>query len=176
MLYDPAHQRPESSAVGVFKEYIMTKKPKTQAQLDRATDLRLQKSYGITLEEYNRLLEDGGGKCWICSTEPGTRRLHVDHDHAYKKSRIISERSGDGWTLWTIYNGQTFDGFGKKKSEAKQSLLRKMKRASVRGLLCASCNRGLRFYRDCPEIFRKAALYLDEFSEGSITRSLEERI
>ena len=98
----------------------MSKKPKTQAQLDRATDLRLQKSYGITLEEYNLLLKEGDGRCWICATEPGTRRLHVDHDHAYKKSQIISEREGDGWLLWVNYNGEIYLGHGKKKSEAKQ--------------------------------------------------------
>lgn len=36
---------------------------------------------GITLEEYEHLLELQGGGCGICGAEPKTRRLDVDHDH-----------------------------------------------------------------------------------------------
>jgi hypothetical protein len=36
---------------------------------------------GLTLDDYNRLLEAQGGVCAICGGKPKTRRLHVDHDH-----------------------------------------------------------------------------------------------
>ena len=48
---------------------------------DRRRDTEYQKRYGITLEDYNLLLEHQGGKCGICLKPPGSRRLAVDHDH-----------------------------------------------------------------------------------------------
>lgn len=43
---------------------------------------QLQKAYGITLEEYDRLLTAQGNVCAICNgKQQGTRSLAVDHDH-----------------------------------------------------------------------------------------------
>lgn len=39
------------------------------------------RKYGITLEDYNRMLEAQGGHCAICPRVPGTKRLPVDHNH-----------------------------------------------------------------------------------------------
>jgi hypothetical protein len=44
----------------------------------RATKI---KRHGITLDEFDRMVEDRGGRCDICGVIPD-RRLHVDHDHA----------------------------------------------------------------------------------------------
>ena len=43
----------------------------------------LKKTYGITLEQYDEMLEEQGNGCAICGTEePGGRgRFHVDHCH-----------------------------------------------------------------------------------------------
>jgi len=38
--------------------------------------------YGITTEDYERMLDAQGGGCAACGARPGKRRLHVDHDHA----------------------------------------------------------------------------------------------
>ena len=47
---------------------------------DRAGHLR--RRYGITLEDYDRMLETQGGGCAICGRPPRTDiSLHVDHDH-----------------------------------------------------------------------------------------------
>lgn len=43
----------------------------------------LERNYGITLAEYNEMLDDQGGGCFICgrtAAEEG-KRLGVDHDH-----------------------------------------------------------------------------------------------
>lgn len=40
------------------------------------------KKYGITVEQYDCLLEAQGGVCAICGAAPGKRRLDVDHCHA----------------------------------------------------------------------------------------------
>lgn len=36
--------------------------------------------YGITVEDYDVLLAEQGGKCAVCGEVP-SHRLHVDHDH-----------------------------------------------------------------------------------------------
>ncbi len=45
---------------------------------------KLEKTYGITLEDFDRILESQGGVCAICkrsAEETGSENLHVDHDH-----------------------------------------------------------------------------------------------
>jgi len=46
----------------------------------------LKEKYGITLEEYDRLLAAQGGVCAICQ-QPSLKTLHVDHDHETGKPR-----------------------------------------------------------------------------------------
>lgn len=42
----------------------------------------LRRKYGITLEEYDALLQQQGGTCAICRRPPRDDiSLHVDHDH-----------------------------------------------------------------------------------------------
>lgn len=50
---------------------------------DRSADLRLQREYGITLDEYNKVLKAQGNACGICKKEHilGKPRLAVDHCH-----------------------------------------------------------------------------------------------
>jgi len=43
---------------------------------------RIEKLYGVTPEEYDRLFRLQGGRCAICGRRPRTKRLAVDHDHA----------------------------------------------------------------------------------------------
>ena len=46
--------------------------------------MKYQRMYGITIEDYVRMLEEQGGRCAICRTdEPGGSgsRFAVDHDH-----------------------------------------------------------------------------------------------
>lgn len=43
---------------------------------------KLAREYGITVEEYDRMVEAQGGRCAICERPPGANRLAVDHDHA----------------------------------------------------------------------------------------------
>lgn len=64
------------------KEYQSTHKDVRMAQ-------RLKK-YGITIEEYNSLLEKQNGKCAICGAAIGDNsgnRLYVDHNHKTGKVR-----------------------------------------------------------------------------------------
>jgi len=40
------------------------------------------RSFGITVDEFDRLLASQGGGCGICGDTPADENLHVDHDHA----------------------------------------------------------------------------------------------
>lgn len=44
----------------------------------------LKKTYGISIEEFNTILENQGGVCASCGEFPGNQKnkFHVDHDHA----------------------------------------------------------------------------------------------
>lgn len=51
---------------------------------------KLKWHYGITLEEFNQLLEKQGGRCAICGTDKPSGRhnsFHVDHCHGTNKVR-----------------------------------------------------------------------------------------
>ncbi len=47
-----------------------------------ARDAYLQRKYGITLVEYDRLLAAQGGHCAVCPAVARKMPLNVDHDHA----------------------------------------------------------------------------------------------
>lgn len=143
----------------------------------KAKDKRLQRLYGITLEDYNQMLQDQVGVCAICGRYPIKVPLSVDHDHKWKYLKVRVEM-----TLG-IEHGATLDtsdpavmlapvqyrarvGFGRTTKEARQDLKEKLKRASIRGLLCFRCNGGLRKYDDRPERMEKAAAYLRKHQEG----------
>jgi len=50
-------------------------------------DRYLKKTYGISLDQYEAMLEAHAGGCWICGKQPKTgKNLHVEHDH--KTGRI----------------------------------------------------------------------------------------
>jgi hypothetical protein len=42
---------------------------------------RLRNNFGISLSEYNKMLEDQGGFCAICGGVDQNKALAVDHDH-----------------------------------------------------------------------------------------------
>lgn len=43
---------------------------------------RLMRQYGLSLDDYDALLDAQGGVCAICLEPPDGSPLHVDHDHA----------------------------------------------------------------------------------------------
>ncbi len=49
--------------------------------LRKTRERLLKKQFGITPDDYERMLKDQRGACKICGRSPGARRLHVDHDH-----------------------------------------------------------------------------------------------
>jgi len=47
----------------------------------------LKRTYGLSLDDYNVLLDKQGGRCAICGEKPNKRHLDVDHDHDTKMVR-----------------------------------------------------------------------------------------
>lgn len=65
------------------KEYIESLKKNDIEGWKRLCRKRTLKSvYGLTLEEYDRILDNQGGVCAICHQPPGSVPLCVDHDHS----------------------------------------------------------------------------------------------
>lgn len=53
---------------------------------ERTRNYQLNKWYGISTEDYNKLLLEQNNRCKICD-EYATKRLHVDHDHLTNRVR-----------------------------------------------------------------------------------------
>jgi hypothetical protein len=50
-------------------------------RVEQERERRYRRLYGISVAEYDELLEAQNGACAICQRPPKTRRLAVDHDH-----------------------------------------------------------------------------------------------
>lgn len=57
-----------------------TKKNESHARR-RIREWHLKKLYGITIAQYDAMVDKQGGVCRICESLPGKRRLGVDHCH-----------------------------------------------------------------------------------------------
>jgi hypothetical protein len=138
----------------------------TYTARERAKDLRLQRKYGITLEDYKAMLAVQDNRCAVCRRPQETFRqsLSVDHDHSFDHIKVESLKQADGeWCAHaTVRPGFVVIGGGKTKSDAIASARRQLKYHSVRGALCNFCNRGLRFYNDDPVRLFNAAEYLQQ--------------
>jgi len=48
----------------------------------KAREYKLKKRYGITIADYERMLKEQGGGCFICGNKPKPgKNLDVDHSH-----------------------------------------------------------------------------------------------
>jgi hypothetical protein len=94
----------------------------------------IEKTYGLTAAEYDRLLAEQGGRCAICRARPKSKRLAVDHDHRTGAvrgllcSRCNHDLMGSAWdsmamasALWHYMN--TPPASGAWVEPAKQSAL-----------------------------------------------------
>jgi hypothetical protein len=58
---------------------------------------KYQRRYGITLKQYEILLEAQNGVCAICRRPPGKYRLCVDHDHVTGRVRGLLCQTCNRW-------------------------------------------------------------------------------
>lgn len=134
---------------------------------DKRRNRDLLKKYGITLEEYNKMLAEQDGACKICGSHPTGRPLHVDHWHALLYWKLRSTRTDDGWLVES--NDEVnlmplkISVRAKKKTDALKEARRQLLRLSIRGLICWRDNSALRWGKDDPVILRSAAKYLEDY-------------
>ncbi len=101
-LSRPERTAPISPTNWEWKETFPSKNKAVYARVwrannpDRVKNTDLKKSYGITLDDYNRMLKEQDYKCAICTLpndavcgSGGPRAMCVDHDHATGKVRGI---------------------------------------------------------------------------------------
>lgn len=55
---------------------------------DKAADQRLQREYGITLDQYNAILKRQGGRCAICGQHSSVFKTRLSVDHCHKTGLI----------------------------------------------------------------------------------------
>lgn len=134
---------------------------------DKQVSARLWKNYGITLSEYEVMLEAQGFTCAICHRPPTNKRLHVDHCHVFVRKKITTTRlASKSWFASTdLKLFPYFEAEGKTKSEAIKAVKHQLRRASVRGLLCWADNTALQKYRDDPDRMEAAAKYIRKFNQ-----------
>lgn len=134
----------------------------------------LKRKFGRTEAEYNQALAEQNGVCKCCGRPPGAKALHVDHDHKIEKWKIVSQKISGTWYAWpdgfyltalgSFSSRLHFGESGRTKSLAISAVKAKLKRLSVRGLLCWQCNTGLKKYQDDHERLTKAGAYLLEYN------------
>lgn len=87
-----------------------------QYQRDNALYIQLKRK-GLTLDDYNRVVQEHSDVCDICGGPPDGRWSTFTLDHCHNTGVL-------------------------------------------RGLLCSKCNRGLGFFKDNPELLKRAIQYL----------------
>jgi hypothetical protein len=101
--YDKCRRTPERKEANKLNQRRYRENPRHKERIKRYKKLynntsigkeiirrtKLKYRYGITIEEYNKLLAEQDGTCAICGTNTpsGPGRFHVDHDHNTGKIR-----------------------------------------------------------------------------------------
>ena len=144
-----------------MKQTTKKKKGKSpyDAKLNRSR--RLLHNYGITLKEYDEMLEKQKGTCAICHRAPKNLPLSVDHSHKFQYAKITVAISASHEFVASCCVGEKcLFAYGATRKLAIVEIRFKLKRESVRGLLCFQCNAGLRKYSDDADRMESAAKYL----------------
>lgn len=65
-------------------------KARREQNIDQVRNARFLRLYGITLDEYNQMMEDQGGACARCRTPVTEQSMLLSVDHCHKTGRVRS--------------------------------------------------------------------------------------
>ena len=134
--------------------------------LKEIADRAYFKKYGITRVDGDARIAAQGNKCAICGNSPKTQRLNTDHDHKFRWMKVqMFGMSPRVWSACITFSNREVFFHGTTRSETLKKARFFLRTESVRGFLCPRCNQGLQMFRDSPIFLRKAADYLEAFSE-----------
>ena len=88
------------------------------------------------------------------------KRIKAATRHARAKRQGIASMGGYDAVLKRQGGGCAICGRPPKVGGRKLNIDHHHGTGEVRGLLCAQCNRGLAWFRDCPDYLNTAAIYL----------------
>jgi hypothetical protein len=80
---------------------------KTPHQKRQADAGMMRRRYGITMEQYEGILEAQGGVCLMCMKPPYAQRLVIDHDHATGRVRALLHQNCNA-TLKGVFGDDPF--------------------------------------------------------------------
>ena len=156
----------------------MTRTRKTRSTSDKGTprDRYLRKNFLISEDEYLKALRKNGGVCSVTGNPPTTKSLAVDHDHKIERWKIISRKTEDGeWLSWPQGAREdellecpkrlVFCEKDRLKQISRAKVKARLKRLSVRGILCWKANTGLKKWDDNPGDMRRAAEYIENYQK-----------
>ena len=96
-----------------YRKTVCNKCYKESPAYRNSRDGYLRRTYGITIDEYDRLLASQSGGCAICGGQSGGKNLAVDHDHKTGAVRgLLCKRhntaiarwirgADEAWATWT---------------------------------------------------------------------------
>lgn len=76
------------SCQAIITQEIKTSSRRTDKAREYHRNYRLKARFGITSEEYDQMLLEQDGVCYICKI-PSHKTLHVDHNHATNSVRKL---------------------------------------------------------------------------------------
>ncbi len=84
-----------------YRKTVCNKCYKESPAYRTARDGYLKRTYGITVDEYDRLLASQSGGCAICGGLSGGKNLAVDHDHGTGEVRgLLCKRHNTAIARW----------------------------------------------------------------------------